>query len=1161
MRGLVSSCSAMGASLRGLLHSPVSVKRKKRSGNDLFPLLMPEEWRGALRHFAEEASWTEAYSGGSSGGKSRNVAAWTVVAEVWSGLMVIGLNTSLDLCTDVGLARSPLEKGVLERLSRDARVFVEGDGLSNKVVRRPEVPWGRRICDLSVSYGGEVVEKARMMSWRQIEPGLPPPGKGGLLDARDFCDEWVAAHLDDAELSRKSDSEIPGPLPYATVRASEDEWNIIAAEMIRRGVARIMAPEDIATYKQQKILNGAFGVVKPNKWVGEPADNVPVLRLIMDFRAANAVHRMLPGGVSSLVGAAKWQGFCLSKGEVLVSSGDDLVSCFYLFKLPYSWSRYFTFRTPVKRSVLGLPNGGDELVYIASQVLPMGWAAAVTVMQHIHRNMALRSEGLPLGREIHRERPLPEKETKLASAFWNLYVDDLTIMEIVGDEVVEKVKRGEEPMSGLQESMQNIYKKLGVPYSSDKTTSREERCEKLGALVDGQRGILGVTSARALDFISLALYVMGQERVPTKWMQIVLGKFVHLVQFRRPLFTFVKHGWSRIQSLSHGGPLEPQEVDELLRLCLMLPLCFTNLRAKIASRVTCSDASEFGGGFCISTGLTSLNSIPSRINELELECSQEFFTIEWFAGIGGMSRSLERLGLRTHQTVVCENDENCVSILRRFLPGTIVWKDIKEVDAEMVRSAFDTFPNAKGVLQSGGSPCQGLSQLSSERLHFDDGRSALFFELVRVMDLVKDEAKKRAMWHRGFVENVICDPEDQKIFRETTCWAQWLMCSRDMSTVRRPRFFWISDEVDESIFASVELGPHYKVAHLVGPSEDPNLWPLPGWRWLGEGQLPTFTRSIPRWKPPASPAGISHTDKDSCERWKSDWYRFPPYTYKPENCLTDGVNMRVACAEEREILMGFSPGHTAGKRGKGFSEDVRCSMVGNSFHTGVIAMLLKACLTPFFPGVGSLTPKKLMDDLNQEVQRSQRERYVGHSSKPKWAPDETYLDRLEQQNDALAVSVVSVDAQQQVVRDLLRHSSYRGTDVHVDTLQFFRPDRLPRTSIDARRWQWKISKGWRWKYSNHINVLELEALLKTVQWRAKSLNLFDKRFLHLVDSQVALGVAAKGRTSSKRLSPTLHRYNLWVLACHCYPVIGWVATHHNPADEPSRWYDPPSLVV
>lgn len=81
--------------------------------------------------------------------------------------------TSLDLCTEVGLARSPLEKEVLARLSRDAVSFVEGDGLSNEVRRRPEVPWSRRWCDLSISYGGEVVERD-LMQLIFVMSGLPP---------------------------------------------------------------------------------------------------------------------------------------------------------------------------------------------------------------------------------------------------------------------------------------------------------------------------------------------------------------------------------------------------------------------------------------------------------------------------------------------------------------------------------------------------------------------------------------------------------------------------------------------------------------------------------------------------------------------------------------------------------------------------------------------------------------------------------------------------------------------------------------------------------------------------------------------------------------------------------------------------------------------------
>ena len=89
-------------------------------------------------------------------------------------------------------------------------------------------------------------------------------------------------------------------------------------------MACVIPEDDIATCRGEPVLNGAFGVTKAGKWVGEPSENRPVLRLIMDFRAANALHRELPGAVTSLVGPAKWQGFVLDKGEVLLQAGMTL---------------------------------------------------------------------------------------------------------------------------------------------------------------------------------------------------------------------------------------------------------------------------------------------------------------------------------------------------------------------------------------------------------------------------------------------------------------------------------------------------------------------------------------------------------------------------------------------------------------------------------------------------------------------------------------------------------------------------------------------------------------------------------------------------------------------------------------------------------------------
>ena len=774
--------------------------------------------------------------------------------------------------------------------------------------------------------------------------------------------------------------------------------------------------------------------------------------------------------------------------------------------------------------------------------------------------LALRSHSLPVGREIHRERALPEKLLEDLSAYWNLYIDDLTILEVVSEKWMEEHKDGDLGVSQLQASMEKAYQELGVPFSKEKSSSREVRCEKLGALLDGESGRLGVTTARCLDFVSLAMFIMGEDKVPTKWRQIFLGKFVHLVRFRRAIFSMVVHSWERVARFNHSGPLTGKEVSEWMLLCMVMPMYYTDLKAPVSGRVTCSDASPTGGGVCYSVGLTSLGrwgSVKPRVEPVEDKPS--IITFEWFAGIGGMSRALARLHLETHQVVVCECDQDCIDILRSMLPGCEVWKDICEVTEDDIRAFFDRWPDAEGVIQSGGSPCQGLSQLSSERQHFQDPRSNLFFQLVRVIKLVKAEAHRRGMWHVGFVENVVCDPEDQKVFRDLTGWHQWLICSGSMSQVRRPRFFWVSEDLEFKGVGLVEPAAGYDVVHIHGHKEPPEIWVCEGWKWMSEEcpvSLPTFTRSIPRWRPPVKPAGIAHTPPEARARWMKDDFRFPPYTYKDEFCMERNGHLRVACAAEREILMGFAPGHTR-LRKRNLSEDVRCSMVGNSFHTTVVAVLLRQCLVKYWPGVAKNTVETLHNELVLEVRAAQKELYKGRGHKILMEDDETWLDRLEQQSGGAAChSSKGLQSEIMLIQRMAELSSHRGTDVHVDTLCFYRPDRLPRHSIDSRQWVWRVARGWRWQKPDHINILEMEALYHAVRWRASGNRLFHRRFLHLVDSQVVLGVAAKGRTSSHKLRRSLHKYNMLVLALHTFPLLGWVLSHQNPSDEPSRWFEP-----
>ena len=1169
----------VGALLRGLVHSPIGRcgVMGSKSG-DPYPLPLDPQSVAAMRvlvgQHIDPVETTSVLgvagvvvpslvAGCKQWRQYRQVDKKQLVTSAWLGLLVVGLNTSLGFTTRVAVTNCPLKKAVLVNLWTDACDFVDGDGLSKEVLRWPEVSWSSRMGQLSVSYVGEIVEKARWLTWKQVEPGLPPSDKGGCLEAADFCDPEVRAHLLDAELSRLPDDQVPHDLPHAVVRATQQEWNVIAAEMVQRGVACVIEEDDIATFRGEKVLNGAFGVVKPNRWVELNGQKQPVLRLIMDFRAANCLHRMLPGAVDSLVGAAKWLGFTLGPGEVLVSSGDDLVACFYLFKVPFSWSRYFAFRKPVPRCALGLGEGDGRPVYIASQVLPMGWAAAVTVVQRIHRNIALKTNVLPAARELHRQRSLPQKETAELSTFWNLYIDDLTIMEIISEAGLAEA-RASGDRSKLQEAMEKAYEGLMVPYSREKASTREEVFEKLGAYVDGRKGVLGVTSKRHLEMLSLILFMMQQDKVPTKWLQILLGKYVHIVQFRRPLFSCIKKSWRRLHSFHAGGPLDGGEVDVWAVIAFLLPLTRTSLRAKVSGMVTCSDASEYGGGICRSVSMSPLGERAlSVVDGVGHGDSPELLVIEWFAGIGGLSRSLERLKIRPCLVVVCECDPHCIAVLRKFIPGCIVWKDIQKVSRDQIREVFDRCPSIKGVIQGGGSPCQGLSQLSTGRKHFDDGRSALFYDLVEVMNMVKQEAEARRIHHFGFVENVVCDEGDQATFRSVTGWWQWLICSGTLSRVRRPRFFWTSSFLDFSQIGLVEPGKNYYVVHIFAPLEPESCWVAPGWSWLGspDTPFPTFTRSIPRARPPRDPAGLHHTPADARERWWQDDYRYPPYTYKLEHCVSNRLYARVLGAGEREALMGFFPGHTVVKEKSGVvsNQDVRCSCVGNSFHTGVVSCLVRQSLLLQWPSLQLPTPSEMAEAFHSELACSQKENFVWQGRKPEWEDTEDWLDRLEQQSSAVSTPLRGgMSTEVLLILSILRNVTYRGSDVHVDSLSFYRPERLPKASIDSRQWRWKISKGWPWVRTAHINVLEMEALLHSIRYRARSLRVIHKKFLHLVDSLVVLGVAAKGRTTSRMLAPSLHRYNMLILALHCYPILGWVQSHLNPSDEPSRWYVPPS---
>ena len=268
--------------------------------------------------------------------------------------------------------------------------------------------------------------------------------------------------------------------------------------------------------------------------------------------------------------------------------------------------------------------------------------------------------------------------------------------------------------------------------------------------------------------------------------------------------------------------------------------------------------------------------------------------------------------------------------------------------------------------------------------------------------------------------------------------------------------------------------------------------------------------------------------------------RFPPYQYRDANGLWDKNGaFRLPGIEEREAIMGFPIHYTKACFPKSHQNkteylDERLTLIGNSWCVFVIAWLLKELcamrgLCPHYSlqqVVAQCSP--MGNGVVQTALRRQPLRRMHHTASTS-------------QEDAL-------------VKKLMGLVSMKGEDILLqhqseETLKY---QRL-RASLPAKLWKWKDICGWTWKNpQEHINGLELRAVLTSIRWRLLKKGAVKKRFIHLVDSLVCLHCLARGRSSSKKLKRTLLRINSLLLVSGCQPVWAYVNTSDNPADKPSR---------
>lgn len=143
-----------------------------------------------------------------------------------------------------------------------------------------------------------------------------------------------------------------------------------------------------------------------------------------------------------------------------------------------------------------------------------------------------------------------------------------------------------------------------------------------------------------------------------------------------------------------------------------------------------------------------------------------------FDGMSCGQLALQRAGIGVNQYFASEIDPYAIKVTQANWPNTVQLGDVTKVNATNL---------PKIDLLIGGSPCQGFS-FAGKQLNFDDPRSALFFEFVRLLK----ECKPAYF----LLENVKMKKQYQDVISEHLGVEPIFINSALVSAQNRQRLYW-----------------------------------------------------------------------------------------------------------------------------------------------------------------------------------------------------------------------------------------------------------------------------------------------------------------------------------------------------------------------------------
>lgn len=991
-----------------------------------------------------------------------------------------------------------------------------------------------------LSYSGEEVPKMEVLTVAQVLPALPPVGHGGCIPVTDWLEGNTKTFMNSPKECICPDVGQGLPKLQAKVHIAEKDKQALCELLCERGVCTWVNESEVFRYRNQRVLNGMFGVPKSSTL----PDGRACLRCIMNLIPSNSTMIQLEGCVRELPGITQYLSITLAEGESIQMFQSDMVSAFYLFRLPTVWHKFLCFNICFDGKLIGRTPGNRY--YLACSVLPMGWTSAVSVMQELSTQLLVRW-GLDTERQIKRTKPIPGWLTKIlrkasseGSHWWHVYLDNF----FSGERILE----GEKATGGekLHLGAEAAWADANVLSSEKKKSTFLTSTDELGARFDGNQQTLGASGERLIKLLQATSIVLSETAVQRKWLQVIAGRWVHVMQFKRMGMSVLHKIWKWISGKRLGGRGVLKAREELFMCMMGICVFHTFLGSGISDVASASDASNRGGAVGAADTLTSEGEAFIAASE-KLQVSPNpkvpVLVVSMFNGIGAAFRCYDVLGVEPAGLISFEIFPPANRVCSRRWPHATFCNDVKDIDISAVRQWLFRYPHITQLHLWAGFPCVDLSSVRFGRKNLRGKNSGLFFEILRVLRLIREVFGSRVRVY-FFIENVSSmDPSAAEEISEALGVRPYKLQCADVVPVSRPRYCWSNASLNGLPGLGIIEKSYFAEVTMQGPFPHTSQWLRPDSTWEYESSgvvFPTCMKCVAKSEPPPAPAGISRCDSHTISRWECDEFRYPPYQYKPEYIIWSSHGWRLLDSQERELLHGFGFDHTSPclsasdiKRSLQQYEDLRCTLVGDCFSVFSFVIFPWAALKEFLP---EFDYTHLWNRMGMAP---------GFCA-PFWskAPLERKLNYGLYKPLATSVN--------DLTRLLLTKVNHTGSDVRVTTGQIMAPKAFPRQSASPHWWNWKPVFHSRWQTQEHINLLEMRAIMLALRWRVCHLKEADVRFCHLTDSYVCMSVLSKGRSSSDMLMVVLRKVAAFCLCFGLLPILLHVESTENPTDEASR---------